>query len=255
MIKLKNVITKIGSRVIHKGVNITINKKDIYAILGASGSGKTMLLREILMLVKPVSGTIILFNKDIKDASEDDKNSFRDRWGVMFQSASLFTSLSVGENIAAPILERTKMDKDLLRQIVMFKLSLVGLKPEVYNMYPNELSGGMRKKAALARALAKDPELLLLDEPTSGLDPVSAEDFDNTIKNLSKALNLTVVMVTHDLDTLFYAANRACILKDGIVLSEGSVDEVSKTDDDWAKKFFYGERGIKFQKWKQNRII
>lgn len=255
MIKLKNISTKIGDHTIHKDVSITISKGDIYAILGASGSGKTMLLREILMLVKPAGGTIILFGKDIKNASEDDKDSFRDRWGVMFQSASLFTSLSVGENIAAPILERTKIDKKLLREIVMFKLSLVGLQPEVYDMYPNELSGGMRKKAALARALAKDPELLLLDEPTSGLDPVSAEDFDNTIKNLSKALNLTVVMVTHDLDTLFYVVNRACILKDGAVLSEGSIGEISKTDDDWAKKFFYGERGIKFQKWKQNRTI
>ncbi|WP_022670123.1 ABC transporter ATP-binding protein [Hippea alviniae] len=249
IIKVRDLRVKFGDRVVLKGIDITVDKGDIYAILGKSGSGKTTLLRSILMLEK-FSGTIEVFGVNLNRAREEEKQAIRNRYGVMFQAASLFTSLTVGENILASIRERVKLSKNLLDEFVSFKLRLVGLESWVSNLYPYELSGGMRKKAALARALALDPEIIFLDEPTSGLDPVSADDFDNTIRKLNELLGITVVMITHDLDSLFNIAKRACVIREGKVLAEGKPSDIMDIEDDWLKKMFNGLRGRKYQ-WSQ----
>ncbi len=249
IIKVQDLKVRFGDRVVLNGVNITINRKDIYAILGKSGSGKTTLLRSILMLEK-FSGTIEVFGIDLNKAKEEEKQAIRNRYGVMFQAASLFTSLTVGENILASIEERVKLPKRFLNELVNFKLKLVGLESWVANLYPHQLSGGMRKKAALARALALDPEIIFLDEPTSGLDPVSADDFDETIKELNELLGITVVMITHDLDSLFNIAKRACVIREGKILAEGTPFDIMNVEDEWLKEMFNGLRGKKY-KWNQ----
>ncbi len=253
-VEIKDVTIKFPNKIVHDKVSITIYEKDIYAIIGKSGTGKSTLTRAILML-QNFQGSIKVFGKEISNADEDTKNEIKKQYGVMFQAASLFTSLTVGENIAIPIIENTNLPKQLIEEIVRFKLSLVGLEDDVYNLYPSELSGGMRKKAALARALVLDPTLLFLDEPTSGLDPVSAEDFDNTIRELNRLLGITVVMITHDLDSFFNICTRACVLGDKKVLAEGKPSDIMHLDNDWIKKVFYGERGIKFTKWNQKQTL
>jgi len=253
IIEIRDLTTKFGNTIVHNKINLTIQKGDIYTILGKSGSGKSTILREILMLNENFTGTIKVLGTDIKKANDSEKDRVRKSWGVMFQAASLFTSLTIGENISIPLLENTKLSKKMIEKIALFKLSLVGLERSVYEMYPSELSGGMRKKAALSRALILDPQILMLDEPTSGLDPVSAEDFDNTIRNLNQLLGLTVIIITHDLNTFFNIATRACILGDKKVLAEGNPNDIINLDDEWIKKMFFGERGIKFQ-WKQKQI-
>ncbi len=254
ILRVKNLSINFKNRVVHKNVNLHIERGDIYSIIGKSGSGKSTLLRAMLML-ENFEGEITISGVDIKNASEEKRNKIRKKCGVMFQAASLFTSLTVGENISVYLNENVKLPKRLVDKIVRFKLSLVGLDDHVYTMYPNELSGGMRKKAALARALTLDPELLFLDEPTSGLDPVSAEDFDKTIKSLNRLLGITVVMVTHDLDSFFNVTTRACVLGDTKVLAEGTPFDIIRLDDEWIKKVFYGERGIKFQIWNQRQSL
>ncbi len=253
IVELKNVTTKFGNRTIHDKVSITIQEKDIYAIIGKSGTGKSTLIRAILML-QPFIGSIKVFGQELCNANEFTKNSIKKQYGVMFQAASLFTSLTVGENISVPLKEDVSLPNSLIEEIAKFKLSLVGLDENAYYLYPSELSGGMRKKAALARALVLDPKLLFLDEPTSGLDPVSAEDFDNTIRNLNKLLGITVIMITHDLDSFFNISTKACILGDKKVLAEGKPSDIINLDNDWIKKVFFGERGRKFTKWNQKPI-
>ena len=252
IITIKDLTIRFKDKIVHNKISLSIREGEIYSIVGKSGSGKSTLLRAMLML-QEFEGSINILGKEIGKADNKTKNAIRRQFGVMFQSASLFTSLTVGENIAASLKENVKLQKNIMQDIIAFKLSLVGLDNDVYNLFPSELSGGMRKKAALARALVLDPKLLFLDEPTSGLDPVSAEDFDNTIKNLSKLLNITVVMVTHDLDTFFNVSQRACILGDGKVLAEGKPFDIIYTDDKWIKQIFFGERGIKFQLWKRKQ--
>ncbi len=252
VIEVKNLNISFKRKTIHKNVNISVNRGDIYSIIGKSGSGKSTLLRAMLMLQK-FEGSIIILGTDIGKACDEKKSMIRRQFGVMFQAASLFTSLTIGENIAVSLNENVKLPKRMVEDIVKFKLSLVGLEDDVYYLYPSELSGGMKKKAALARALILDPQLLFLDEPTSGLDPVSAEDFDKTIRQLNKLLGITVVMVTHDLDSFFNVTTRCCVLGDKKVLAEGTPFDIIKTEDEWIKKIFFGERGIKFQKWNQKR--
>ncbi len=252
IIRADNVSIGIGKKIIHENINISIEQGSIYAIIGKSGSGKSTLLRAMLML-QDFEGSIKILGVDIKRASEKKRNEIRKHFGVMFQAASLFTSLTVGENIASPLNENVKLPKKTVEKIVKFKLSLVGLDEDVYCMYPSELSGGMKKKAALARALVLDPELLFLDEPTSGLDPLSAEEFDKTIKNLNRLLGITVVMVTHDLDSFFNITTKACVLGDKKVLAEGAPSDIMNLEDEWIKKVFYGERGIKFQIWNRKQ--
>ncbi len=248
IIKVRDLRVSYGNRVVLDGVNISVKEGEIYTILGRSGSGKTTLMRAILMLERS-EGIIEVMGVDLNKASNEDRERIKRYYGVMFQAASLFTSLTVGENVAVPLKESTKLDSNTVCEIVRFKLSLVGLDDDVYNLYPYELSGGMRKKAALARALVLDPKIIFLDEPTSGLDPVSADDFDRTIAELNKLLGITVVMITHDLDSFFGISNRACVIRDKKVLAEGSPYDIMHQDDEWLRKLFFGDRGKKFTQW------
>ncbi|WP_025209941.1 ABC transporter ATP-binding protein [Hippea sp. KM1] len=250
IIEVRDLTVSFGDKVVLKNVNINVKKGDIYAIIGKSGSGKTTLMRSILML-QPSRGRIVVNGVDLNSADEDERNRIKKTYGVMFQAASLFTSLSVGENIAVPLKENTKLPQGVIDDIVRFKLSLVGLDDDVYFLYPYELSGGMRKKAALARALALDPDIIFLDEPTSGLDPASADDFDITIKKLNEILGITVIMITHDLDSFFGIATKACVVRDKTVIAEGEPEKIKGIDDEWLKRIFFGQRGRKFEQWNQ----
>ncbi|AEA33880.1 ABC transporter ATP-binding protein [Hippea maritima] len=250
IIEVNDLTVRFGDRIVLDKVSISVKKSDIYAIIGKSGSGKTTLMRAILML-EHSEGKINVFGVDINKADEKKRNQIKRSYGVMFQAASLFTSLTIGENVAVPLKENSNLPDNLIEDIVRFKLSLVGLDDFVYDLYPYELSGGMRKKAALARALALDPKVIFLDEPTSGLDPASADDFDQTIKRLNELLGITVIMITHDLDSFFGITTRACVIKDKRILAEGEPVNIKSIDDEWIKKIFFGQRGRKFELWNQ----
>ncbi len=250
IIKVRDLKVSYGNRVILDGVNISVKEGEVYTILGKSGSGKTTLMRAILMLEKS-EGIIDVMGTDLNKANENERELIKKSYGVMFQAASLFTSLTIGENVAVPLKESTNLGNDIVFDIVRFKLSLVGLDDYVFDLYPYELSGGMRKKAALARALVLDPKIIFLDEPTSGLDPVSADDFDKTIVELNKLLGITVVMITHDLDSFFGISNKACVIRDKKVLAEGAPYDIMNQDDKWLKELFFGNRGRKFIQWNQ----
>ncbi len=202
-------------------------------------------------MLEKSKGIIEVMGMDLNKANREERERIKRAYGVMFQAASLFTSLTIGENLAVPLKENTNLNNDIVFDIVRFKLSLVGLDDYVFDLYPYELSGGMRKKAALARALVLDPKIIFLDEPTSGLDPVSADDFDRTIVELNKLLGITVIMITHDLDSFFGISNRACVIRDKKVLAEGSPYDIMRQDDEWLKKLFFGDRGKKFTQWNQ----
>ncbi len=242
MVKIRRLHTRFGSKVVHEDVNLTVYEGDIYAILGGSGSGKTTLLREMIMLLRPTGGSVEVLGYDLNRISRKDAQRLRSRWGVLFQFGALFTSLTVEENIAVWLKEYTSLSESTIRKIVRSKLEMVGLDPEVGRLYPSELSGGMIKRSALARALVMDPKLLFLDEPTSGLDPVSAEAFDELITELRTLLGLTIVMITHDIDTIFNVVDRMAVLGDRHVVAEGSLEEILKNDHPFIRQFFGGNR-------------
>ena len=243
VIQAKNIVTAFGDTVIHNNVNLTVFEGEIYGILGGSGSGKTTLLREMIMLSKPTRGDIKIFGRNLKSLNRQQALRLRHSWGMLFQFGALFTSLTVAENIAIKLRKYTKISEALIGEIITTKLKMVGLDPQVGKRYPSELSGGMVKRAALARALSTDPKLLFLDEPTSGLDPVSAEQFDSLVLQLRDLLGLTLVMVTHDIDSMFSIIDRMAVLGDKRVVAEGSLTEVVQTDHPFIKQFFGGNRG------------
>lgn len=226
LIEVRNVVTAFGETVIHDHIDCTVYQNEIYALLGGSGSGKSTLLREMILLQQPVSGTISVLSQDLSTLSSSDMQQLRRRWGVLFQSGALYSSLTVGENIEALYREYTDLSERLIDELVKLKISLVGLPSRARHLYPSQLSGGMIKRAALARALALDPELLFLDEPTSGLDPLSSRQFDDLILELRDLLGLTVVLVTHDLDTIYHIVDRFALLGDSRVVAEGTLAEV-----------------------------
>jgi len=238
VIKVRNVRTVFGDKVVHNGLNLTIKEGEIYGLLGPSGCGKTTLLREMVMLQEFESGTIEILGKNIANIGEKDAQLLRQRWGVLFQFGALFSSLTLKENIALPLKEYTDLDDIMINEIVKFKINLVGLKPEDAGLYPSEISGGMKKKAGLARALAMDPKLLFLDEPTSGLDPISAREFDKLILKLHDMLGLTIVMVTHDLVSIYDTLDKVAIIEDKKIAFEGSLDEVKRVETPFIKTFF-----------------
>ncbi len=244
LIQVRDLVTQFGERVIHDGVNLTIYEGEIYGILGGSGSGKTTILRELITLQHPKSGKIEVLGQDISKAPHEAMRKLRNKWGVLFQFGALFTSLTIGENIAVKLKEYTRISDSLIKDIIATKLEMVGLDLSVASLYPSELSGGMIKRAALARALAMDPRLLFLDEPTSGLDPISAEQFDNLIVQLKNLLRLTIVMVTHDIDSIFSVVDRMAVLGDKKVVAEGSINEVAQTDHPFIRQFFGGNRAM-----------
>jgi phospholipid/cholesterol/gamma-HCH transport system ATP-binding protein len=242
VVEISNLSTRFGDHVVHSGLDLEVRRSEIFALIGGSGSGKSTLLREMVLLQRPDSGTVKVFGADLQSLAEDDVTALRQRWGVMFQHGGLFGSLTVGENVGLPLREHTKLDAPLIDQIAAWKLALAGLAPEVGKQYPSELSGGMLKRASLARALALDPELLFLDEPTSGLDPDSAGGVDELVGKLRDQFGLTIVMITHDLDLLWQVADRAAVLADGKVAGTGSMYELSRMEQPEVRKFFDGPR-------------
>jgi phospholipid/cholesterol/gamma-HCH transport system ATP-binding protein len=237
-IEVDSVVTRIGGRALHDGVSFTVPRGQIVALIGASGAGKSVLLRELIGLVRPASGSIRLLGTDICRAPEEELNALRRRFGMMFQDGALFSSLTVAQNVATPLLERGGIPPQLIEPLVQLRIAFAGLPPEAAARLPSELSGGMRKRAAVARALALEPELLFLDEPTSGLDPVTARGFDQRVRFLSDELGLTVFLVTHDLDTLLSIVDHAIVLAGGKVVAQGTVAELREIDDPWLRSYF-----------------
>ena len=238
LIKVKDVRTVFGDKVVHEGLNLTINEGEIYGLLGPSGCGKTTLLREMVLLQEFTSGSIEILGKRLENISERDAQSLRHQWGVLFQFGALFSSLTLKENVALPLIEYTELSQKMIDDIVKFKINLVGLKPEDANLYPSEISGGMRKKAGLARALVMDPKLLFLDEPTSGLDPISAREFDSLILKLRSMLGLTIVMVSHDLQSIYNTLDKVAIIDNKKIVYEGTLDGIKSAKSDFIQTFF-----------------
>ena len=238
VIEVEGVITRLAGAQIHDGVNLSVARGEVAALIGGSGTGKSVLLKEIIGLIRPQAGSIRLFGEDVWQASESGLMALRRRFGVLFQDGALFSSLTVEQNVAAPLREHTDLPVKECLELARLKIALAGLPASACAKMPSELSGGMRKRAALARALALDPELLFLDEPTSGLDPISARAFDRLIRLLSDSLGLTVFLVTHDLDTLLAMVDRIIVLAHGKVLGQGTVDDLKKLDDKWLQDYF-----------------
>jgi phospholipid/cholesterol/gamma-HCH transport system ATP-binding protein len=245
VIEVSHVATKFGQAVVHEDISLSIQRGEIFAIAGGNGCGKTTLLREIIGLMTPSSGTIRLFGVDSRKLVMGDGHPVHRRFGVMFQQGGLFSSLTLAENVAVPLREHTTLSAELIRDIVAAKIAMVDLPPDSAVKYPNELSGGMRRRAALARAIVMDPELLFLDEPTAGLDPIVAAAFDELVLSLKSLLGLTVVMVTHDLDSLWRITNRVAVLGRGTVLGVGTMQELFQSSDRDIHEYFQGPRGRK----------
>lgn len=243
VINMQHVKTRFGKTWVHKDINLSVKRGEIIGIVGGSGSGKTTLLREILSLTPPTAGSIQIFGEDITKMSKLSLLAIQKRCGVLFQQNALFSSLNLLENVAFPLHEHTDMDKESIRQLALLKILLTGLPAEAANRYPAELSGGMQKRAGLARAIVLDPELLFLDEPTAGLDPVTAAKFDELILKLQTTLGLTILMVTHDLDSLWTLADRVVLLGQGVVLCSGTMEEMLHQSDPTVQAFFNGPRG------------
>ncbi|MGE0681267.1 MAG: ABC transporter ATP-binding protein [Candidatus Binatia bacterium] len=253
VIEISHVQTRFGSAVIHEDVNLTIYRGEILAIVGGSGSGKSTLLREIIMLHRPARGSIRVLGQEVVDANETDALELRRRWGVMFQYGALFSALTVAENVAVPLREHTDLSENLIQEIATLKIALARLPANAATKYPSELSGGMMKRAALARAIALDPEILFLDEPTAGLDPISAGALDELVEDLKELLGLTVVMVTHDLDSLWRVTDRVAVLGRGMVVGVGSMEELSHAEEPLIREYFSGPRGRAAQEHKWNQ--
>ena len=253
VIEIRGLNTRFGDAVVHEDVNLLVRPGEIFALVGASGCGKSTLLRETIVLQQPASGSIRVFGREVVGLSDEDALPLRRRWGVMFERAALFSSLTVTENVGMVLHEHTPLGQHLIDEIAAVKIALTGLPPDAGPKYPSELSGGMRKRAALARAIALDPELLLLDEPTAGLDPLSAGGIDELVRQLRDALGLTIMMVTHDLDLLWRAADRVAVLGDRRILGTGSMSELSASADPLIREYFHGPRGraAREQAWMQ----
>ena len=243
VIEVSKVSTRFGDHVVHDELDLEVRSSEIFALIGGSGSGKSTLLREMILLQRPDSGSIRVLGADLQDLGDDDALALRQRWGVMFQHGGLFGSLTVTENVGLPLREHTGLEDPLIDEIAAWKLAMTGLAPEVGAQYPSELSGGMLKRASLARALALDPELLFLDEPTAGLDPESAAGVDELVRKLRDLFGLTIVMITHDLDLLWQVADRVAVLAEGKVQAIGSMAELSALDHPAVRRFFGGPRG------------
>ncbi len=232
-----------GDNIIHDNLDLSVKRGEVLGVVGGSGSGKSVLLNTIIGLKRPAAGVVSVFGQDLEHASRRRWSAIERRWGVLFQQGALFSNLTVKENVAAPLFEHTKLSRREIYDLATLKIALVGLGPEAGELKPAELSGGMRKRAGLARALALDPELLFLDEPTAGLDPISAAAFDELIKDLSDSLDLTVFMITHDLDTLYEITDRVAVIADKKVVAVAPVRDLEKSDHPWIKEYFLGPRG------------
>ena len=242
-VSLRGITNRFGKQVVHENLDLDIRKGEIIGLIGGSGTGKSVLLRTILGLNRQAAGTVTVMGVNMDDAPDEEKGKIRRQWGVLFQEGALFSSMNVGENIAFPLREFTSMAKDMRQAVARMKLDFVGLPQNAFEKLPSELSGGMKKRAGLARALAMDPAILLLDEPTSGLDPLSAADFDQLLLELRSSLDLTVCMVTHDLDSLYAACDRVAVLAEKRIYAVDTIDNLVKLDYPWIQEYFTGPRG------------
>ncbi len=238
VIEIKGLKNYLGDQWVHKDVNLTVEKGEILAIIGGSGSGKTTILRSLLMLLEPTEGEIRIFGEDISKLSESETDALRRRWGMLFQHSALFSAMTVVENIMFPMKEFTNLNEDFRAELAMLKITLVGLSKEAAGKYPSELSGGMQRRAAAARAIAMDPELLFLDEPTTGLDPRSARMFDDLVVFLRDALDLTIVMVSHDVESLKRATDRVAFIGDGKILAVEPIEDLMKNEHPLIAEYF-----------------
>ena len=253
IVDIRRLRTRFGTAVVHEDVSFSVRRGEIFALVGGSGCGKSTLLREAIALQLPASGSIRVFGLEVVGLSDEEALPLRRRWGVMFERGALFSSLTVTENVGMVLHEHTPLDAHLIEEIAALKIALTGLPADTGPKYPNELSGGMRKRAALARAMALDPELLFLDEPTAGLDPLSAAGIDELVRNLRDALGLTIIMSTHDLDLLWRTADRVAVLGEGRILGIGTMNELAGSEHPLIREYFYGPRGraAREQAWKQ----
>ena len=242
-IEVRGLRSAFGDHVVHEGLDLAVRRGEVLGVVGGSGSGKSVLLNTIIGLRQPDAGTIAVFGQTQHESPRRNWAAVERSWGVLFQSGALFSNLTVRENVAAPMFEHTLMSRREAYELADLKIAMAGLRPEAGSLKPSELSGGMRKRAALARALALDPELLFLDEPTAGLDPIGAAAFDELIRDLSDSLQLTVFMITHDLDTLYAITDRVAVIADRKVVAIAPVQELEGSDHPWIKEYFLGPRG------------
>ncbi|MGO2264399.1 MULTISPECIES: ABC transporter ATP-binding protein [Halomonas] len=243
VIEVRGLENRFGNHIVHESLDLDLLDGEILGIVGGSGTGKSVLLRSIVGLKRPNAGKINVLGNDLNQLSSKERSQVERRFGVLFQQGALFSSLSLQENVALPIIEHAKLPREDAEYLARVKLSLVGLEPEAALQYPESLSGGMIKRAALARALALDPDILFLDEPTAGLDPIGAAAFDQLLVTLRNALGFSVFLVTHDLDTLYAACDRVAVLSQKRVLVTDTIQNVARTDDEWVQNYFNGPRG------------
>lgn len=241
-ISVRNLVVGFGDRLVLRGLDLDVRKGEVLGFVGGSGQGKSVLTRAILGLVGRRGGTIEAFGRDLDTLPAPERRALEQRWGVLFQHGALFSGLTVRQNVQVPMREYLRLSPALMDELAMLKIEMVGLKRDAADKYPSELSGGMIKRAGLARALALDPDILFLDEPTSGLDPIGAAEFDDLIGTLQKTLGLTVFMVTHDLDSLYSICDRIAALADGKVIAVGSINEMLASDHPWLRSYFHGKR-------------
>lgn len=251
-IEAKGIVNKFGNQTVHEGLDLTLEKGEILGLVGGSGTGKSVLLRTMLGLHKPDAGKVLVAGQDVTDMTEDEKINMAGKWGVLFQDGALFSGMTVLDNVALPLREHTPLKPSEAVSLASFKLSLTGLDKGAETKAPSSLSGGMVRRASLARALALDPEILFLDEPTSGLDPMAAAAFDELILKLHKALKFSVLIITHDLDTLVTVCDRVAMLVDKKIVT-GTVEEMMKSDNEKVKEFFNGPRMHMLKESKQEK--
>ena len=242
VVEVDGIVTRFGAQRIHDGVSFAVGRGTLVALIGGSGTGKSVLLREIVGLQRPTGGRVGLLGTDMWTATEAERDAVRRRFGMLFQDGALFSSLTVAQNVAVPLAEHTTLPPPTIDALVELRLVQAGLSPADGLKMPSELSGGMRKRAAIARAIALEPEVLFLDEPTSGLDPITARGFDRLVRGLVDELGMTVFLVTHDLDTLLSVVDRVIVLAHGQVLADGPVEQVMATDDAWVRDYFAARR-------------
>ena len=243
IIRVRDLKVAFGSSVVLEHLNLDIPKGEVVGVIGPSGCGKSVLLRAITGLKPPESGSVEVFGERLETLSRYERTAIERRWGIMFQDGALFSNLTVRENVMVPMKEHTQLSRPLMHDLADMKIRLSGLAASAGDKYPSDLSGGMRKRAALARALALDPELLFLDEPTAGLDPITAAAFDTLVRSLQRALGLTVFLVTHDVDTLYATCDRIVVLGEKKVLAVGTIPELREVDHPWIQEYFSGPRG------------
>lgn len=243
IIEVRGLVNRFGEQTVHEGLELDVMPGEILGVVGGSGSGKSVLMRSIIGLRRPDEGTIRVLGVEVTGADITQDRSITRRWGVLFQGGALFSGLTVAENIQVPMREYFDLSEELMDEIAAYKIAMVGLPPEAGPKYPSELSGGMKKRAALARALALDPMLLFLDEPTAGLDPIAADGFDTLIRTLADTMQLTVFLITHDLDTLHAICDRVAVIADRKIIASGTVAELTRFEHPWVQDYFAGPRG------------